>query len=147
MQPCARPTYLFVVSCPDPTLASVTLSSHMTNSILLTQQNQEIAQWSPDPFPRERVGSGHETTGCWRAVLSNSFSALQCPIALAPPHVAINTDTPSDTSADGEIQLSQRKLDAIIQGVTAKLQEAANPPEASPGPPTGESGLVHTQAY
>ena len=37
-------------------------SSHMTNGILLTRHNQEIAQWSPDPFPRERVGSGHETT-------------------------------------------------------------------------------------
>ena len=61
MQPCAQPTDLFVVSCPDPTLASVTLSSHMTNGILLTQHNQEITQWSPDPFPRERVGSGHET--------------------------------------------------------------------------------------
>ena len=23
--------------------------------------NQEIAQWSPDPFSRERVASGHET--------------------------------------------------------------------------------------
>ena len=34
----------------------------MTNSILLTRHNQEIAQWSPDPFPRERVGSGDETT-------------------------------------------------------------------------------------
>ena len=34
----------------------------MTNGILLTQHNQEIAQWSPDPLPRERVGSGHETT-------------------------------------------------------------------------------------
>ena len=33
----------------------------MTNDILLTRHNQEIAQWSPDPFPRERVGSGHET--------------------------------------------------------------------------------------
>ena len=63
MQPCARPTDLFVVSCPDPILASVTLSSHMTNGILLTRHNQEIAQWSPDPFPRERVGSGHETRG------------------------------------------------------------------------------------
>ena len=31
-------------------------------AFLLTQHNQEIAQWSPDPFPRERVGSGHETT-------------------------------------------------------------------------------------
>ena len=27
-------------------------------SRLLTQHNQEIAQWSPDPFPRERVGLG-----------------------------------------------------------------------------------------
>ena len=34
----------------------------MTNGILLTRHNQEITQWSPDPFPRERVGSGHETT-------------------------------------------------------------------------------------
>ena len=33
----------------------------MTNGILLTRHNQEIAQWSPDPFHRERVGSGHET--------------------------------------------------------------------------------------
>ena len=34
----------------------------MTNGILLTRHNQEIAQWSPDPFPRERVGSGHKTS-------------------------------------------------------------------------------------
>ena len=34
----------------------------MTNGILLTRHNQEIVQWSPDPFPRERVGSGHETS-------------------------------------------------------------------------------------
>ena len=33
----------------------------MTNGILLTQYNQEITQWSPDPFHHERVGSGHET--------------------------------------------------------------------------------------
>ena len=59
MQPCARPTDLFVVSCPDPTL---TYSSHMTNGILLTRHNREIAQWSPDPFPCERVGSWHKTT-------------------------------------------------------------------------------------
>ena len=31
-------------------------------SRLLTRHNQGIAQWSPDPFPRKRVGSGHETT-------------------------------------------------------------------------------------
>jgi len=30
-------------------------------SRLLTQNNQEIAQESPDPFPREGVGSGNET--------------------------------------------------------------------------------------
>jgi len=30
-------------------------------SILLSRHNQETAQWSPDPFPRERAGSGHET--------------------------------------------------------------------------------------
>ena len=29
---------------------------------LLTQHNQGIAQWSLDPFPHERVGSGHKTT-------------------------------------------------------------------------------------
>ena len=31
-------------------------------SRLLTRHNQEITQWSPDPFPRERVESGHETS-------------------------------------------------------------------------------------
>ena len=31
--------------------------------ILVTRHNQEIAPWSPDPFPRDRVGSGHETRG------------------------------------------------------------------------------------
>ena len=62
---------------------------------------------------------------------------------LPVPPVTINTDTLSDTSADGEIQLNQHTLDAIIQGVTAKLQEAAKPPEAPTGPTTGESGLVH----
>ena len=55
MQPCARPTDLFVVSCPDPTLARLLrYLSHMTNGILLTRHNQGIAQWSPDPFPSER---------------------------------------------------------------------------------------------
>ena len=39
-------------------------SSHMTNGILLTRHNQKIAQWSSDPFPRERVGSGHESKSC-----------------------------------------------------------------------------------
>ena len=61
MQPCALPTDLFVVSCPDPTLEASPLlcySSHMTNGIFLTRHNQKDAQWSPDPFPRERVGLG-----------------------------------------------------------------------------------------
>ena len=31
-------------------------------SRLLTRHIQEIAQWSPDPFSRERVESGQETT-------------------------------------------------------------------------------------
>ena len=39
-----------------------TISLGCSVSRLLTRHNQEIAQWSPDPFPRERVGSGHETT-------------------------------------------------------------------------------------
>ena len=56
----------------------------------------------------------------------------------------MSTNTPSDTSAEGEIQVNQRTLDAIIQGVTTKLQEAAKPTEASPGPSTGEYGLVRT---
>ena len=56
----------------------------------------------------------------------------------------MSTDTPSDTSAEGEIQLNQHTLDAIIQGVTAKLQEADKLTEASPGPFIGEYGLVHT---
>ena len=41
--------------------ATTRYSSHMTNGILLTPHNQEVTQWSPDPFSRERVGSGHET--------------------------------------------------------------------------------------
>ena len=32
-----------------------------SNGILLTQHNQKIVRWSPDPFPRERVGSRYET--------------------------------------------------------------------------------------
>ena len=48
----------------------------MTNGILLTQHNQEVAQWSPDPFPRERVGSGHETISIMpRDTSSVSYSA------------------------------------------------------------------------
>ena len=33
-----------------------------SESILLTWHNQENAQWSLDPFPHEKMGSGHETT-------------------------------------------------------------------------------------
>ena len=47
---------------------------------------------------------------------------LLCPTACAS--VAMNTDTTSDPNADGEIQLNQRTLDAVIQSITAKLQEA-----------------------
>ena len=67
-----------------------------------------------------------------------------CYCARFPIPVAMSTDTSSDTSAEGEIQLNQRTLEAIIQGVTTKLQEAAKPTKASPGPSTGEYGLVHT---
>ena len=42
----------------------------MTNGILLTRHNQEIAQCSPDPFPRERVGSGDETVSILQATES-----------------------------------------------------------------------------
>ena len=38
-----------------------TISLACSESLLLTQHNQESAQWPADPFPRERVGSGHET--------------------------------------------------------------------------------------
>ena len=42
-------------------------------SRLLTQHNQEITQWPPDPFPRERVGSGHETTNAdWKLSWAHS---------------------------------------------------------------------------
>ena len=82
-------------------------------------------------------------SGCQRAVLSISSSLLLCPFACSP--IAMSTNTPSNTSAEGEIQLNQHKLDAIIQGMTAKLHwEAAKPTEASPGPSTGEYGLIHT---
>ena len=37
----------------------------MTVGILLTWHNQESVQWSPDPFPRKRVGSGYETKNSW----------------------------------------------------------------------------------
>ena len=40
--------------------SSYLLFPYMTNGILLTRHNQEIAQWLPDRFPHERVGSGHE---------------------------------------------------------------------------------------
>ena len=41
------------------------ISLACSESILLTRYNQESSQWSPDAFPHERVGSGHETR--WRA--------------------------------------------------------------------------------
>jgi len=37
----------------------------LSKSRLLTQHNQEIAQWSPDPFPCERVVL-QEWKGCNR---------------------------------------------------------------------------------
>ena len=40
---------------------------------------------------------------------------------------------------DGEIHLNQHILDAIIQDVSTKLQEASKRPETSPGPSSGES--------
>ena len=43
----------------------------MTNGILLTRHNQEIAQWSPDPFPRERVGSGDETRSNMNVIVAD----------------------------------------------------------------------------
>ena len=39
-------------------------------SRLLTRHNQENAQWSPDPFPRMRLGSGHKT----KALVTKPFS-------------------------------------------------------------------------
>ena len=57
-------------------LATTRYSSHMSNGILLTQHNQEIAQWSPDPFPRERVGSGHETSILVAAIHNGGSEAL-----------------------------------------------------------------------
>ena len=47
----------------------------MTNGILLTQHNQEITQWSPDPFPCERVGSGLETKVF---IVSSSYFMNSC---------------------------------------------------------------------
>ena len=46
---------------PLETKQNETVSLGCSVSRLLTRHNQEIAQWSPDPFPCERVGSGHET--------------------------------------------------------------------------------------
>jgi len=66
---------------------------------------------------------------------------LLCPTACAS--VAMNTDTPSDTSTDGEIQLNQCTLDAVVQSIAAKLQEATKPSEASTRPSTGEFGCGH----
>ena len=38
------------------------ISLACSEPILLTWHNQESVQWSPDPFPHERVESGHETS-------------------------------------------------------------------------------------
>ena len=49
---------------------------------LLSQQAQDIAQYPPDPFPRERVGSGYETS-MQRAppdVLNRDFVCLSVPV-------------------------------------------------------------------
>ena len=45
-----------------PTLVwRCTISLACSESILLTRYNQESSQWSPDAFPHERVGSGHNS--------------------------------------------------------------------------------------
>ena len=48
-------------------------------SILLSWYSQEIAQWSPDSFPCERAGSGHETIGSLPCSTS-AFDHLQCAV-------------------------------------------------------------------
>ena len=52
--------WLKIREIKDPRKFSA-ISLACSELILLTRHNQESAQWSPDPFPRERVGSGHET--------------------------------------------------------------------------------------
>ena len=50
-----------------------------SKSILLSWYSQEIAQWSPDSFPCERAGSGHETIGSLPCSTS-AFDHLQCAV-------------------------------------------------------------------
>ena len=47
-----------LVSCPDLTLSRGKGSGDHERF----ESIREIAQWSPDPFSHERVGSGHETS-------------------------------------------------------------------------------------
>ena len=53
-----------------------TISLGCSVSRLLTRHNQGIAQWSPDPFPRERVRSGHETT---KSMDCPRIKSMDCP--------------------------------------------------------------------
>ena len=49
------------------TSSHMIITQHVTwkqKSGLLSQQAQESARYPPDPFPRERVGSGDETKDC-----------------------------------------------------------------------------------
>ena len=57
-----KPTRNISSLVPRP-LSLLRYSSHMTNGILLTRHNQEITQWSPDPFPCEKVGLGTRLLG------------------------------------------------------------------------------------
>ena len=66
----------------------------MTNGILLTRHNQEIAQWSPDPFPRERVGSGHETRLDYARLCSRDPQLIPCPYAQLPVPVHVTSTRP-----------------------------------------------------
>ena len=59
----------------------------MTNGILLTRHNQEIAQWSPDPFPRERVGSGHETNNlCASPLNPQCYACMDSSLVVQDQH-------------------------------------------------------------
>ena len=93
----------------------------MTNDILLTRHNQEIAQWSPDPFPRERVGSGHETIvvctslglpeGVWphsgkgvTCVASTDLSLLHCCFPVTEQHSLRCDQQREGTDASASLQ-------------------------------------------
>jgi len=56
-------------------LACDTISLTCPKSGLLTQHYQEIAQQSPDPFPRQRAESEHETM-CKHICVSNLEMAI-----------------------------------------------------------------------